>query len=169
MPKLRLTTAGGTTVEIETDEGTVELVLAQALRAIEGAAAPEEAEQVEITPDLLRAIWHSLRKEQHREYLRLLASEQGGLDDDALKLRLGIDADKSLSGINGGLSKWAKKHGITLDDIVVQTIQVRPDGKRQYLYRIRPMMRHVLEETGELVEPDEKRDPDSEAGVPLPA
>jgi hypothetical protein len=68
-----------------------------------------------------------------KELLRLLVDNPHGKTDDSIRKALDIEDNKELGGIMSGISKLAKRAGLSLEDVLTsQKVKIGNESMREY-------------------------------------
>lgn len=83
--------------------------------------------------------WAKGTESKQRELLKVLAiAHPVSQSDSEIRERLALASNRKLAGLMIGLSKAAKRSGLSLDDLIVKEATRNGTGERHYKYGIAP-------------------------------
>jgi hypothetical protein len=142
-------------VEIECDTVDEAVSIAQRLTSMNGASAelplPDIISAdagVRVTSSRVQEFIGYLDSDQ-RKFLALLIDSPHGKTDHNLRQALGISDNRALGGILSGISKLAKKAGLSIGDIL-SSQWVKVGAERVKEFKAEPGFRHLAQSTGGL-------------------
>jgi hypothetical protein len=108
----------------------------------------EEAGEGRLTNSRFKEFVNFLDTRQ-RKFLSILVENPHGKTDSTLRQALNLAGNKELGGFGSGISKLAKKAGLSMEDILtVSKVRIGDEDAREY--KINPVFLRIAESSGGL-------------------
>jgi hypothetical protein len=119
----------------------------------QGGPPPAGPERTQIIPsndpkDAMRKLYLAINNVLHKAMLAVLAAHPAGLTDDELRKKSGLESDKKLSGLSGGIARRCAAYGLKPEDVIIVETLGYTGSKRIYRYRLGPAMLEMMKENG---------------------
>ena len=83
--------------------------------------------------------WAKATVDSQRRMLELLVRHHPlSVSDDDIRKELGLENNRKIAGLMGSLTKWARKSGLRIEELIVRESKRNGTGERHYLYGIVP-------------------------------
>jgi hypothetical protein len=115
------------------DEVVAVLQASTTTASVSGKKAPEKR-----IPRTIRG-WVKHAPSKQRELLKALAaSHPVSISDGLIKQQLGLESNRKIAGLMGGLAKAAKRSGLEFGSLIAKQSTRNGNGERHYSYGISP-------------------------------